>query len=218
MVLHSGRLRGLYVQCRFYTPRKLSTPRPTDLSSYLVSAADKDPTTNVQRGTRFEFCTQTALMQHFRMQLKHYGGRGDGGVDLRGTWPLSELIHSSLPSTIAMFVQCKDQKKGVSPENIRSLIGAMVSQQSPDQLSVGILASPYSQKGFTRQVIKAFDATHVPLGLAMIDGLTVNELVFNEAAKDAMPGLDVMRRFMPDDNSSEPVITYNGRPITIALI
>lgn len=217
MPLHSAHLRGLFLQCRFYTPRKLSIPRPTDLSSYLVRAADKDPSTHVQRGTRFEFYTQTALLQHFGMQLKHCGGRGDGGVDLRGTWPLSELIHCSLPNAIHVFAQCKDHKNGVSPENVRSLIGAMVSQLPPDELSVGILASQYSQKGFTRQVIKAFEATHIPLGLAMIDGLSVTELVFNEAAKDSMPGLDIMRRFLPASNTSEPVITYNGRPVTITI-
>jgi hypothetical protein len=180
-----------------------------------VRAADKDPNTNVQRGTRFEFCTQTALMQHFGMQLKHYGGRGDGGIDLRGIWPLSDLIHHSLPSTMALFVQCKDHQKGVSPEHVRSLIGAMVSQQDPNHLGIGILASPYTQKGFTRQVIRAFDATHIPLGLAIIDGLDVTELVFNEAAKDAMPGVDVTRRFLPNQNTSEPIMTFNGRPVPI---
>ncbi|KAH8552825.1 hypothetical protein BGW37DRAFT_518792 [Umbelopsis sp. PMI_123] len=216
MFLHSRILSSLRSQCRCYTPRH--TPRPTDLSAYLVRSADKDPTTNVQRGTRFEFCTQTALLQHFGMQLKHYGGRGDGGIDLRGVWPLSTLINSSLPSNITLFVQCKDHQKGVSPEHVRSLIGAIVSQQDPSQLSIGILASPYTQKGFTSQVIKAFEATRIPLGLAIIDGLDVTELVFNENAKDAMPGLDVTRRFLPNNNTSEPVLTFNGRPVSINIL
>jgi hypothetical protein len=203
-------------QCRYYTPRKLALPRPANLTAYLNRVADRDPTTNVQKGTRFEFCTQTALLQHFGMHLQHYGGRGDGGIDLRGIWPLSSVIHASFsPRELALFVQCKDHKKGVSPENIRSLIGAVVDQQNAENSSIGILASPFTQKGFTKQVIKTFDATQIPLGLVLIDGLTVTDLVFNEAAKDIIPGVDIMRRFV-DENRSEPIITYNGKPISVS--
>ncbi|KAG2174876.1 hypothetical protein INT43_005938 [Umbelopsis isabellina] len=179
----------------------------------LSIVADRDPNTNVQKGTRFEYCTQTALLQHFGMHLQHFGGRGDGGIDLRGIWPLSSVIHATFsPQELVLFVQCKDHKKGVSPENIRSLIGAVVDQQHSEKSSIGILASPFTQKGFTKQVIKTFDATQTPLGLVLIDGLTVTDLVFNEAAKDIMPGVDIMRRFI-DENRSEPVITYNGKPV-----
>ncbi|KAJ2957630.1 hypothetical protein NQZ79_g6693 [Umbelopsis isabellina] len=212
-MLRPRSLANLNFQCRYYTPRKLALPRPANLTAYLNRVADRDPNTNVQKGTRFEFCTQTALLQHFGMHLQHFGGRGDGGIDLRGIWPLSSVIHASfLPPELVLFVQCKDHKKGVSPENIRSLIGAVVDQQHTENSSIGILASPYTQKGFTKQVIKTFDATQIPLGLVLIDGLTVTDLVFNEAAKDIMPGVDIMRRFV-DENRSEPVITYNGKPV-----
>ncbi|ORZ24406.1 hypothetical protein BCR42DRAFT_402884 [Absidia repens] len=51
-----------------------------------------DPTTTTYRGKLFEWQTQKAF-ESIGMQLRHIGGRSDGGIDLKGQWTFS--LHAS---------------------------------------------------------------------------------------------------------------------------
>lgn len=70
-----------------------------DLNSFLRYQATNaiTPTTSVYLGTRYEYLIQRHLQDRLGFSLTRIGGKGDGGVDLIGTWTLPSI--SSTPST-----------------------------------------------------------------------------------------------------------------------
>lgn len=91
----------------------VTPPQPTilnpitahhDLQSYLAFQLDRFKsssnaetrrkliTSSVHLGTRYEYLIQSHLQQHLGFTLTRIGGKGDGGVDLIGSWTLPVLV------------------------------------------------------------------------------------------------------------------------------
>ena len=165
-----------------------------NLNSFLQHATP-DPTSTVYRGTLFEWQTHEAL-EHLGMRLRRVGGKSDGGIDLRGTWP---------QFNINVLVQCKNTKTGSTPDSIRSLIGASAMQDE----CIAILATS-SSKRYTADVITHFMDSHLPLGLARIQQQQTESLLLNPAAERKLDGLSVVTQF---DERGDPtlVLMHHGR-------
>lgn len=84
-----------------------------DLTSYiryhaqrLASETDADKrarisTTSVFLGTRYEYLIQHHLQDEMGFDLTRVGGKGDGGIDLIGTWTLPVPLSTSQPSSVS---------------------------------------------------------------------------------------------------------------------
>lgn len=81
-------------------------------------------------GTAYELHCLHLLGRQLRMDLTRVGGRGDGGVDLRGWW--------NLPSERRLRVlgQCKAEKTKVGPRLIREMEGVARRSSWHDELAL----------------------------------------------------------------------------------
>ncbi|KAI7880165.1 hypothetical protein K492DRAFT_178079 [Lichtheimia hyalospora FSU 10163] len=197
--------------------RLKSTLAVTDVASFLKTSQGKDQTTSTFRGTLFEWQTCEALQKGMGMQLRRTGGRGDRGVDLYGEWPIETIIHQGIkgkdiPSSTppCIIVQCKNTKNGCTPDHVRSLVGAVVLSKDSTRDTIGILAGV---RPFTREVTEHFMESNVPLGLARIKDASVQSLLFNAAADDALQGLMVVTQYNADGIIQEPILMYDGMTI-----
>ncbi|KAJ9119088.1 hypothetical protein QFC22_003579 [Naganishia vaughanmartiniae] len=80
-------------------------------------------------GNGFELHCQRLLSQQMHMSLVRIGGKGDGGIDLRGWWdipdtrePVSVNEQASL-RRIRVLAQCKAEKKAPGPRLVREMEG-----------------------------------------------------------------------------------------------
>ncbi|KAI8143184.1 hypothetical protein BJV82DRAFT_668821 [Fennellomyces sp. T-0311] len=165
-----------------------------NLSSFLQYAT-VDPASTVYRGTLFEWQTHEAL-ERLGMRLRRVGGKSDGGVDLRGTWP-----HFN----VNVLVQCKNTKLGSTPDTIRSLIGASAMHDE----CVAILSTS-SSKRYTPDVLSHFMDSQLPLALARVERDQIDSLLFNRAAEERLDGLSAVTQF---NDKGEPtlVLMHHGR-------
>ncbi|KAI7895536.1 uncharacterized protein EV154DRAFT_495188 [Mucor mucedo] len=170
--------------------RRLSTlTKKSRLSSFLQQA-DKDVTSTVYRGTLFELQTLECLETIAGMSLQHVGGKGDGGIDLRGHWF----------NNIQVIIQCKNLKTGCTPDHLRQLIGSTVISSSKKK-TIGIL-STISHRHFTRDVLSHFNSSPIPLGLATVQDTSLKSLMFNKKAQSMLKGLTVTSQFDSEGNES----------------
>lgn len=185
------------------------------LASFVKNSLNKDPGTNFFRGTLFEWHTREALQSSLGMSLDHVGGRSDRGIDLRGTWPLSTTF-PRLPSGLQpdILAQCKNVRRGCTPDHLRSLVGAIVGHTS-DTNTIGLLSTPY-HKPFTPLFLSAFSGSRVPLGLVQIEGITLKSLIFNEAAKQLLPGISVTTYYDPQ-GETRPALLYQDEILKVSL-
>lgn len=125
-------------------PKVSGLEQHQDLESFLDDARHRGlgETTTLYQGTIYELKVKSLLEQH-QMQLERIGGKSDGGVDLRGSWPLDLL-------PLKVSVQCKRYGKKLGPENFRALVGTLFDntgdyrwRDAPDCRALGILASPH---------------------------------------------------------------------------
>lgn len=113
-----------------------------DLKSYLTLHRQRlsqisDPelrtkhvTSTVHLGTRYEYLIHSHLTSQLSFSLTRVGGKGDGGVDLIGTWTLPEP--ASLPAAKRSFrVLCQAKRmspnRGPGPALMRELEGTVMS-------------------------------------------------------------------------------------------
>ena len=80
---------------------------------------------NVHRGVQFETRALSLLEQHFSMSLKRVGGCGDGGIDMLGWWWIPKFTKEKR-RRIRVIVQCKAEKKKISPKYVRELEGVLL--------------------------------------------------------------------------------------------
>lgn len=66
------------------------------------------------------------------MDLTRVGGKGDGGIDLRGQWKLPGLHHLQPPARdsdgvvrFRVLAQCKAEQKKVGPKTVREMEGVV---------------------------------------------------------------------------------------------
>jgi hypothetical protein len=107
------------------------------------------------------------------------GGRGDGGIDLLGTWHLPQRRTSNASSTgggpgprpLRVLVQCKALKTKLGPNLVRELEGAFVGapaayRASPGGGVVGVLVSP---REATKGVRDAMARSRWPMVWVMLE-------------------------------------------------
>ncbi|KAJ8509316.1 hypothetical protein ONZ45_g8502 [Pleurotus djamor] len=100
----------------------------------------------VARGTAFETRSIKVLAEALSMDLRRVGGRGDGGVDIVGWWPLPDFGPSStLPTRIRVLAQCKAEKQKIGPKYIRELEGVL--HEHIRKAETGPMASVYPHIG-----------------------------------------------------------------------
>ncbi|KAG1472917.1 hypothetical protein G6F56_001255 [Rhizopus delemar] len=145
--------------------KRLYSTSSLRIESFLKNRTDLTSTS--YRGTLFELQSLHALESTAKMQLAHVGGRGDRGIDLRGTW-------AGLP----VIVQCKTVKEGCTPEHIRGMMGT-ASMFKKRQIS--ILAT--RTHTYTSEVLSHFQSSPLPLGLASVNDITLVTLMFNKSAQ-----------------------------------
>lgn len=207
---------------RFLFPiacRDITTRAPSDLHSFLEHSVDKDRSSTVYRGTLFEWQTREAFQRHLGMRLLRVGGKNDGGIDLRGHWPLRLLKAVKLGTQTEIVLpdiqphiiaQCKNRKSGCTPNHLRSLIGAVINNDPTLKETIGILATVASGRQFTRDVLSQFMGSQIPLGLAQIHDAQLQSLVFNPAAEAILKGLTVVPHHDLHNNNTKPVMSFDG--------
>ena len=72
------------------------------------------------------------------MSLTRVGGRGDQGVDLRGSW--TPPAPSPRPM-LNVYVQCKAERSRTGPKHLRELEGTLNLSTTPQTPPIGILAA-----------------------------------------------------------------------------
>ncbi|KAI7903982.1 uncharacterized protein BX663DRAFT_505985 [Cokeromyces recurvatus] len=159
----------------------------------FLNQKEKNITSALYKGTLFELQTLTLLTQTTGMNLDHVGGKSDGGIDLRGKWF----------NDVQVIIQCKNTKHGCTPDHVRELIGTVISCSQKKKTLIGILATAYhpNRPHFTRDVLSHFNKSPLPLGLAMIDNLTLKSFMFNNKAQSILKGLTISTRY--DINGNE---------------
>ncbi|KAI9011186.1 hypothetical protein BC832DRAFT_590431 [Gaertneriomyces semiglobifer] len=154
-------------------------------------------TSTVEAGTAFERDASKVLEQ-YGLLLRQVGGRGDRGIDLRGTWHLP-LVGGRMPSgSIALvderrpdvfqwpvIVQCKNERIPIGPKYIRELEGTIAKE------TVGTIALLASSKGFSHKAVDLLFRSSAPLGLAVIEGQTCAHFAVNRSLRQLLPGLAV---------------------------
>jgi hypothetical protein len=165
--------------------RKQSVSTLTEFLS--KSTINKQST--VYKGTLFEYQTLASFSRLEGVELTRVGGAGDGGIDLRGQWICASF-------NVNLVVQCKNVKAGITPDNIRSLIG--VSSQYKKNV-IGILATS-TEKKYSRSIIQQLTKSSVPLGLAMIQDTTIKSLLFNKRALSILKDLEISTQFDTEGN------------------
>lgn len=113
-------IRQLFTQAR---PRlRKPLPKHNDLHSYLeyLNKSGKDPTTNVQKGTKYEYLVIDSL-KAYGLELSRVGQAGDRGIDFEGIWKLYKHTKEH-PHAVRVIGQCKASKAG--PAEVRGLDGS----------------------------------------------------------------------------------------------
>ncbi|KAI8060455.1 hypothetical protein BC940DRAFT_312047 [Gongronella butleri] len=157
----------------------------------------------VHRGRLFEHDTLKALAA-IGMQLRHVGGKSDGGIDLKGLWP-------SVDDNVQVMIQCKNVKLGCQPEHLRGLLGATVSlNRGHPLLAMLVSASP---KPFTQDTLALFGEAPFPLALARVHHAQLHALVLNPVAQQWL-AIDIYPRFANGAPVYPPLImTKDGRVV-----
>ena len=196
-----------------------------DLKSFLQHAGSTDSKSTVHRGTLFEWQTHEVLEKSLGMRLRRVGGKSDGGIDLRGTWPLLRNLPSlqkgeqndvsplAPAPTTSIIVQCKNTKAGCTPDHVRSLVGS-AGALYPDNNSsrIAVLATS-SNKRYTADTISYFMDSNMPLALARICNVQLESLLFNPVAEETiLNGLAVTTQYDRQGHPT-PILMYNGHII-----
>ncbi|KAI8615259.1 hypothetical protein BC830DRAFT_312397 [Chytriomyces sp. MP71] len=120
--------------------------------------------TTTALGTSFERLSLATLESLGFSHLTRVGGRGDGGIDLRGT-----LLLAPTTSAINTLVQCKHEQTKLGPRVLRELDGVLARQSfvsSGHSRPLGVLCA--AQQGFSTACIAAARASRAPLLLLRI--------------------------------------------------
>jgi len=164
-------------------------------------------------------------LRRFGFSLQRTGGRGDGGIDLLGTWQLSTAISTdttnstnlvATPPSLRALVQCKAFKTKLGPNLIRELEGAFAGAPSRWKVQngeatkvetrgvIGVLVSP---REATKGVREAMGRSRWPMVWVMLEraegagegngaGGRVRQMLWNKAAREVgLEGLDVTVRY-----------------------
>ena len=112
-------------------------PSHNSLSSFLCYAkrTSLDHASTTFAGTYYEYATQERL-RSYGFDLTRVGGRGDRGVDLKGSWTIA-TEGDKIESKLQVIVQCKRLRTKVGPNLIRELEGALAGRSNTLGVLVG---------------------------------------------------------------------------------
>jgi hypothetical protein len=144
----------------------------------------KLPTTILGNG--YELHCLRLLQEQMRMSLTRVGGKGDGGVDLRGWWNMPRAIQdpSAVQETgqrrIRVLAQCKAEKMRPGPKLIREMEGVArwehdlsrddaASNSTPGTLvPESIVTLLCSRSGFSPNAVVEANRSRIPMLLLHI--------------------------------------------------
>jgi hypothetical protein len=193
----------------------------SSLSTFLTYAArtNLDRTSTTFAGTYYEYATQT-ILRRYGFNLDRVGGRGDRGVDLRGSWRIAtgpeettgvKTAEHKTELEIPVIVQCKRLKSKVGPNLIRELEGALAGRGN----TLGVLVGT---RGATRGVREAMGRSRVGVCWVMLEvvgedaggrgggGKEVegdDEIREQEESKEKEQGMEGVLQSMKDEIISE---------------
>lgn len=134
----------------------------------------KLPTTIL--GTGYELHCLRLLQEQMRMSLTRVGGKGDGGVDLRGWWYLPDTTldpspTDATPRRIRVLAQCKAEKIRPGPRLIREMegvarrehdLGEESSKSSGSPAPESIITLLASRSGFSPAAVLEANRSRIP--------------------------------------------------------
>jgi hypothetical protein len=158
-------------------------------------------------GLQYELHIQSLLSNHC-FDLRHSGGRADGGVDLRGNWNLPGI--NSLPA----LVQCKNITGKCPPTVVRELEGVVASRL---QGTIAVLTCTQPSSELARQRIQASPWPLLFLFIKMNE-TAIYEAVQSDGLRKMLPGFVVSSSFSRDYSSGRLeerlLFTFQGRPLS----
>ncbi|KAL7268564.1 hypothetical protein RUND412_008806 [Rhizina undulata] len=191
-----------------------------DLESFLQYAknSNMDTESTVYVGTLYEYTVLSALSK-INMNLSRFGGPGDGGIDIRGTWELPEPVEGTEePRILNFLIQCKIKQMRTGPVFVRELEGAIAS--SDDRKTVGMLAS---STPCTSGSIKKMLLSRRPLAFCCIrpyaEGGSLRQFIWNGPADVLLKGLGVTTSYIDSEGyeKEETFLTFNGKKLDEGL-
>ena len=208
------RIRQSSAQITPQLPFVEASPHHHDLTSFLEhsSRMNLDPTTNVFKGTHYEYMVAEAL-KSFNFTLLRIGRANDLGIDLIGQWHLPGDLHE-----LKVLIQCKASRS--VPAMIRELEGAYRGAPA-GWGNDGVMALLATTRPTTLGIREALQRSRLPMGVLQITGEgRIEQFVWNQAARDArLTGLSVASVHAPISNNSIPELKGSkARVPTISLL
>lgn len=163
----------------------------------------------VAKGAAYELkCME--LLRLYRFNLHSVGGKGDKGVDLKGTWDIDGSLMK-----ITSFVQCKYQTRQISPAIFREFEGAVYSRIHGQVMPFfGLIISNQSPSMDAR---KHFIGSKCPMGYAVTDELEFDKLdlthfVINLSAQLILKDLSISytTKILGSRTAVIPSLMYKG--------
>jgi len=155
------------------------------LRTFLAHARSTllSPHSTTYAGTFYEYLALETLRRH-GLSLQRVGGRGDSGIDLRGSWhlPCDALIRSAQP--LSVLVQCKRLKGKAGPNLVRELEGACASYAASTGRSGGVLGLLVSTRAVTKGVREAMGRSRWGLGWVCLEVVRAGEVVVKEEEEE----------------------------------
>lgn len=128
----------------------------------------KPSTTHIGKAYETQ-CLQFLNHQLF-MSLSQVGGKGDGGIDLRGWWWLPPNTPDDNSKRIRVLVQCKAETKKPGPQLIREMEGTVRRSMDENTSTIDrrsdlkpFIAILCSRSGFTRGAIHSVLSSPIPM-------------------------------------------------------
>eukprot|EP01134_Creolimax_fragrantissima_P007683 CFRG7683T1 len=171
-------------------------------------------TTTVHSGTRYEEHTAQVLSEYL-FDLVRVGGASDRGVDLAGTWKISQMPFHGLSDGLKngaldnpVVVQCKNHARKLGPVHIRELDGTLTKRSNG---TIGLLVCP---KGFSPMCISRANASPFAIGLVVINNDLDDVVGFhiNHAFEKLKPDITIGTRHPSRENvfSRKPFILHKS--------
>ncbi len=159
-------------------------------------------------GTQYELRT-IEVLKKYAFELRHTGGRSDGGIDLVGNW-----LIPGIPK-IPIIVQCKNITSKLGPVMVREVEGVIAGRQGG---TLGILVCSQSASDASRQRIELsnwpFIYCHILFEAAEHP---IQTIIISEGLRLKYPGISIACKMNIDHSSGEQterfLFAFNGKPL-----
>eukprot|EP01132_Coremiostelium_polycephalum_P001315 gene1315-1659_t len=172
---------------------------------------------NHRKGNEYELLSIETLYKFGGMNLKQCGGRGDKGIDFKGSWKLPSL------EIIDVIGQCKKYEgKKVGPSVLRefeSTLNRYIQQKKEDNLekkrtsrdpSKGTIGIIVSHSNFTPSIRTTIEDFQHPIAICQIIDQGITLFSLNQKARLLLPNLIIAKR---------PIFNHTSTPFyTLELL